>query len=165
MNTEPFIEIAREVDAIKSYKELIKYIDNVYKTDKFDFLVMYAKSLYLYTTGNLPTIRDASLYDPKKAAFDRENVPLLVKALSNYTDEIWRGQPTKFDFRIAGWVLEALAVLDGISAEPIGQLYRGMNKLPASVYLGLCKPGEIYEIGKFASTSRSKGVAEYFSEQ
>ena len=130
----------------------------------FDFLVMYAKSLYLFTAGNAPSVRDFSLYDPKKAQFNRQQVPALVRVISDYTDEISYGAPSKMDYRIAGMVLKALAQSRGILAKPAPVLYRGVHSLSAPVYMALCKPGETYNIGNLASTSLIPEIAENFSE-
>lgn len=164
MNLEPFIEIAKEVEALPTYKDLIKYIDSIHNTDKFDFLVMYAKSLYLFTAGNVASVRDSSNYDPEKAEFNRQQVPVLVNALSNYTDEISLGAPTKFDYKAAGMILSALSKQQGLLTKSIKEVYRGMHSLTPSVFMRLCKPGEIYDIGNIASTSTFYEVAENFCE-
>ena len=165
MNIEPFIKIAQEIEAIPTYIELEKYVDRMHGTDMFDFLVMYAKSLYLFTAGNVPTVRDASKYDPQKAEFNRRQVPVLVSMLDKYTDEISHGSPTKMDYRIAGMVLKGLAQRADTLAKPATKLYRGMHTLTPDVYMALCKPGEVYHLGEIASTSFISEIAENFSEE
>lgn len=165
MRIEPFLKIAKEVEAIPTYIELEKYVEQLHGTEEFDFLVMYAKSLYLFTAGHVPTVRDASLYDPNLATFNRDHVPVLVSVLSNYTDEIAYGAPTKFDYRVAGMVIGALSKRDDLLVKPAKELYRGLNKLPANVYMALCKPGESYSIGNIASTSLLYEIAENFADE
>jgi hypothetical protein len=162
MNIEPFIEIAKEVEALPTYIDLMNYVNSVRGTEKYDRLLMYAKSLYLFTAGNVQAVRDSTHYNPKKAQYNVGQVPSLVHVLDD--EEISRGSPTRFDYKIAGGILKALASRNDILIKPAGFLYRGLTKLRPSVYLGLCKPGKVYDIGAIASTSLHFEVAEDFSD-
>lgn len=168
MNLAPFVEIAKKIESFKTYKELVNFVDSLYGTDDFDRLIMYAKAMYLFTTGNVASIRDASLYNKELAEFDDTRVPILVHLLGNYDEgreEFFLGKPSRFDYRASGQILSALSNMKGILPFEVNEVYRGLSRLKPEVYLGLCKPEQVYNIGNISSTSISFNIAEGFSNR
>lgn len=74
--------------------------------------------------------------------------------------------PTQEDYMKSNYLMKFLANSESDAvgtARLLPALYRGMASVPANVFLDLCKPGEIYDIGAVVSASLSQSKAMTFA--
>ena len=159
----------------------ISMVTNIIETSKWDevintlkqhklieFGIDYVKATTLFTGGHVETVRNPGAFDPSKVEpwTDLAGSGPVLTMMIRQMPVMFEDPPQADDYKKAKFLMEYLAnaeMPEMFRSRGRGVLKRGLNSLSPNIFLDLCKPGEVYSIGKIASTSTNQTNAMKFA--